>query len=41
MDESEAHENDPVVGGSNPIQVINVTVDNYTDGDSYDILINH
>ena len=40
-DETEADENDPVVPGSNPIQVVLVTVDDYTDGDSYDILINH
>lgn len=40
-DDTEADENDPVVPVSNPIQVVLVTVDDYTDGDSYDILINH
>jgi hypothetical protein len=38
---SEADENDPVVGGSNVIEVINVTVSDYTEGDSYDIIIKH
>ena len=31
----------PVVGSNNMITIINVTVDDYTDGDDYDILINH
>lgn len=41
IDPNEADENDPVVGGSNVIDVINVTVTDYTDGDSYDIIIKH
>ena len=41
LDPTEADENDPVVGSNNMITIINVTVDDYTDGDDYDILINH
>jgi len=40
-DPADADENDPVVGGSNVIDVINVTVSDYTEGDSYDIIIKH
>jgi hypothetical protein len=40
-DPTEADVNDPVVGGSNVIEVINVTVSDYTEGDSYDIIIKH
>ena len=41
LDPTEADENDPVVGSNNMISIINVTVDDYTVGDNYDILINH
>ena len=41
LNPTEADENDPVVTSNNIIQVVNVNVGGYEEGDSYNITINH